>query len=438
MSRMIPPLVRSLVRRSIHSLVGVLTIAPMAMAGSLIVVDTAGTADYDNIQDAVTVSQPGDLILVLHGEYEGFTIADKSVHIAAVDGAVVTLSSTLIVRNIPPTAIVALQGLSSTGGYVPYTDPSEGFIARNSHGSIRINECQFKGFDGSGGHGAAALLDRCDDIVFTSSSLTSLHGGSTGHGLLATESNLGLFRTTIRGAPSSSRGADGVHLSGSDGQLFATGCVIEGGYGFSGSCPEWGEEVDPGDGGHGLVNEGWSSLVQDSVLAGGYGGAAARDFPWCYANDGTSGQPSVGPIVLLPGVGRALEVGALLHEESGSLNLTFHGQVGDHVYLGVSLGADFELSPRHDGPRLLASPYLGILHPLSGGGGQLSGGFPLALQSPFLGVIDATGSLSVQIPLVPGTSVGVIKNAQLQGTIRDSNGALWMTDGRTVSVVPRP
>lgn len=414
----------------------VLAGSPITSAGGLILVDGAGSADFVNIQDAVTSSMPGDLILILEGEYEGFTVANQSVHLAAQEGALVTVSGTITVRDIPLDGLVTLRGLDSTGTWSPDPAAREGLALRNCQGSIRVTDCYFQGFPGNYGETPAAKVESCDDVTFSSCGLTQDYGDYGSEGLLATDSNLGLFRTVVEGGISSFLGADGVHLVGRGGQLFATGCTFAGGAGLDGYCYDF-FGSDGGDGGIGLFNEGWSVSLQNTALAGGWAGWGATD-EWgspC-ADPGTAGVASVGPVSLLPGIGPELEMQGVSYLGSGALDVRFHGLPGQRVFLMASFGGGFELSDRYFGPRLLADPLLGTLNSTASGVGQLSGGIPLGIQSSFMGYIDALGGLEVQIPMLPGVAMASIKTVQFQAVVLEPGGYSHWVNPNPLVILP--
>jgi hypothetical protein len=428
---MTPPFSRSLHAlscRSIRMVLGLLALSPLVSAGHLIVVDAGGTADFNNIQDAVTVSQPGDMILILAGAYDGFSIANKSVHVAAVDGALVTVQGRIEVRNTQPDSVVTLRGLTSTGGYFGNTT-GEGLWAHNCQGSVRVDDCFLKDLTNST---AAVRLEQCASVTITGSTLSAAGVDA----FVATDSNVALFRTIAEGHMYGYSSGAAVRLVGTAGKFFATGCTFQGGHGQAGECSEWNGEVSPGDGGDGLVNEGWSPFLQDTLVAGGSGGTAAYGFPWCNSNDGVDGVDIIGPVTILPGVGRSLLVSSVAEEVTGSVTIDFQGEPGDRAFLLASFRGRYELGSTYDGPRLLAQPGLGTIGRTNGGSSQLGGGIPLALPSLYVGMIDASGILSLQVPILPGTASSPLRTVQLQAVMQDSSGSIWMTDAKTLSVIP--
>lgn len=429
-----PPLLRTLVRGAVSSLAATLALAPLALAGQIIVVDVGGTADYVNIQDAVAASQSGDLILVLAGVYPGFTVDNKNVHISAVDGALVKLNSGVEVLNTTPDTIVTLRGLFSTGGSTG--SAQEGLKVNSCQGTVRLDDCDFRSFRALSQTPSAVLVEQSAAVTFTGGSVRGADATPGGTGLTATASNIAVFRTTIRGGSSESVGGAGALLLGSSGQFFLTDGWVRGGWGHNGVCPEFGNEIYAGDGGDGLVNEGWDAWAQNSTVAGGSGGTPDDSFYWCSPVDGTDGQDILGPLTILPGNGREFEAPATTPSSSNFVSMTFRGRPGDSVYLQASLGGGFELGPRHDGPLLLQTPFLGILGSTTGAASQLGGGIPLGLQTSFLGTIGFSHELTVLVPVLPIAANAPVTTVQLQGMLRDTGGTVWMTDPRTLSLVP--
>ncbi len=438
MNTKLSPRISSIAKRSTRSLLASLALAPLAMAGQLIVVDVNGTGDFNDIQAAVTVSQPGDMILVLAGEYGGFTVADKSVHIAAVDGAPVTLNGRVVVRNTIADSVVTLRGLASLGGLATGA-AEEGLWAKNMQGTLRLEECEFKSYRSGESVPPAVRLEQCDNVTFTGCTVTGTNYGyypsSGGDGLVATGSNLAIFRSTITGGPSGGTGGIGMELLGTTGRLFMTDSTVRGGWGYYGSCPEWSEETSPGDGGAGLVNGGWDAWAQNSTIQGGSGGIADWSFFWCMSPNGTTGQDVTGPLMTMAGDGRELDMDAVVSVTDNTIRITVRGEVGDRVFLRASLTGDFGLGARQDGPILLSSPFLALMRPVGGGPSQLGGGIPLALQSQFLGVIGPAMNLTYQVPILPLPGNDV-RSVQLQASVADTNGVVWMSNARTLSIVP--
>ena len=423
--------------RAFRLFLGLLVSAPLASAGNLIFVDQAGSTGFDNIQDAVTSAQPGDLIYIMAGEYEGFTIANRSVHLAAVDGAEVTVNGTMTVRNIALGSLVTLRGIDSTGTYSPDPAAREGLVVRNCQGSIRVSDCTLEGFAGNYAQTPALTVDRCDDVALSSCRLTQDYSAFGSEGLLAMDSNLSLFQTTVEGGVSEFLGGDGVHLVGSSGQLFATDCRFSGGDGLDAYCSGIGSGIDAGDGGVGFYNEGWSVLLQDTALVGGSGGYGDSD-EWgqpC-GSGGSNGLDSVGPFSVLPGTGPQLQMAGVVHEALGTLDVLFSGVPGERVFLLTSLAGQFEFSPRFDGPRLLADPLLGMIHSTATGAGQLGGGIPLGLQRSYVGTIDALGVLNVQVPILPGSSSGLLASVQFQALFVEPGGGSQWTNANTLAILP--
>ncbi|MFT7671362.1 MAG: hypothetical protein ACI8X5_004080 [Planctomycetota bacterium] len=423
-----------LVRRASFLALSVLSLSPSLIAGDVIVVDQYGHGDYLTIQDAVDASHAGDHILILHGDYDGFTVANKSVHISSVDGAVVRMKGTVHVLDTPSGATVTLRGLEHAYVDARSVAESAGLSTQNNAGAIRVNSCVLGGFNGFDSPLAVgALVDSSANLVFSSS---TLFGASGSAGLRATGSSVAAFRTNIVGGLGSPASATGMELLGTSGEFYSSGGSIIGGTGVDGYCPEWTPESYPGDGGAGYLNEGWTANAIGTLVQGGVGGAADGSFFWCSNEDGPDGAIGIGQFGIMPGIPRSFDAPAIAQLAAGSMTLTFHGAANDQVYLKASLGADFALGSRLAGPQLLAQPFLGIIHSTTGGQSQLGGGVPITLPSFHLGQINGNGKLVVQVPLATAFSGTQLSNVHLQGFMIDGLGTPHATESVVVGLIP--
>lgn len=95
-----------------------LALSPLASAQSVWVVDQAGGGDFSEIQPALDASADGDTILVKQGDYAGFEVQAREVHIVAEVGAEVNVvvpqpTSGVWVEALAPGQQVLLSGIRS-------------------------------------------------------------------------------------------------------------------------------------------------------------------------------------------------------------------------------------------------------------------------------------------------------------------------------------
>ena len=390
----------------------ILIFTTLAHAGGVRIVDSPQLDPFTSIQAAVDAATDGDTLLVGSGEYGPFAIDGKSVSIVAMPGAIVEVLGTIEVRNLPATGRVLISGLASTGD-VKWPTSKVGLRVAANDGHVRLQSCIFRGGEGfednddsgSGGHGARVA--NSPQVVFTDCQL--LGGGGYGQGSnwvnspagdggdgLSCGAKVALYGCLAvggKGGDTGSWGGDGG--SGSSlaaGILFASGCTFQGGDG--GFADDFILALG-GDGGHGLAVLGGTARLLDNQYGGGSGGQSLI----------VPGVPGVGlfngggAIDSYPGTARELTAGGL-HVEQTSAMIVVRGVPGDWVYLAWSPHPDFAFSPKLLGTRLVPFPFL--------------------TRTTAQGVIDASGTLLLQVPLPRVSEPDICM--YLQGLIVDSGG----------------
>ncbi|MFH2003009.1 MAG: hypothetical protein ABIK28_25305 [Planctomycetota bacterium] len=211
--------------------------------------------DFAQIQEAVDAAAHGDEILVASGSYSHVVIDDKSLGITADTGVSITLLSGMVVKNLASNHTVILAGLD--GGTVLY---KEGLLLDKCLGSIRVEDCTFKGAAGvnditsphyqpQGWEGVRVI--QCADTAFTRCGMTGDNGaeieddtwqypcGQGGAGLFTRDSVVVVYDCDLRGG----RGGNNMDVSAYDGgnggngfetpdaSLFASGSSFQGGDG---------------------------------------------------------------------------------------------------------------------------------------------------------------------------------------------------------------
>ena len=233
---------------------------PLSVSGAqpshVIVVDDTGSGPYFTIQDAVDAAQDGDTILVKHGDYVGFSVANKHLTVVG-DGSSVYLTGAVSAQDLQRGKVLTLVHLRTTGSY-----GSSPLVLTNDAGRVRLDHCSFVGSDGfdmvyPNGYDAA-VVDHCADVVF---SHCTLRGGVGRYG--------------PDGDPNYGPGHAGRGIAVVSSGVTIHESVIVAGWGLDGTPSEW-------DGGNGADA---CDLSQSTLYAaadqftGGDGGDA--DFTYC-------------------------------------------------------------------------------------------------------------------------------------------------------------
>ena len=94
---------------SVFALLASACLTPSAIAD----VHTVGsTGDFAQIQSAVDASADGDTLLVQAGTFQPFTVDDKSLWILAYEGAAVTVTDTVDVKNLASGKTLFVYGVT--------------------------------------------------------------------------------------------------------------------------------------------------------------------------------------------------------------------------------------------------------------------------------------------------------------------------------------
>jgi hypothetical protein len=382
---------------------------------------------FTDIKDACLAASDNDILLVQAGVYSAFKIDGKGITVAAEPGALVEIQSHIRVVNLGADQNAALHGLSVK----IYTPDYNGLRIQANLGSVRVEDCIFKGDPGWYSPGwAGAMVLHCADVAFTRCTCTGGYGmdnyedaGSPtpgGTGLHVEYSCVTLYDCLLKGGGGGWDDADNNGADGGNGcylrecDLFASGCTFQGGRGGNSG---WDVHYDlwGGDGGDGLYCHGIHDkvILLDCTCVGGEGGGG---FPY----DGSPGHPwyvySGGMSTLTELVGRAqhFEMPAVVRELE-KVDLLFQGSPDAQIYLFLS-----------PGPGSL------YLHSMLG---QWLLAFSPLLQHIPLGTLSGFGTLTVPatIPdMGPGFD-GV--NIYLQPVIAEDSGQLILGPPCTLVVV---
>ncbi len=386
----------------------------------VIVVDAGGGGQFTVLQAAVDAAQDGDVLLVRSGTYATFAIADRSVTVAADQGAVVEILGAVRIRNLSPGRTAVLSGLSARGSGL--TEPQRhGLFLTSNAGSVRIQDCSFEGSGGvpawyRAGYAGAVVRD-CADVALNA---TFLLGGAAGGGEIDTPSiprsgaGLHVERSTVNvhaGACTGGSGLDlgphgttagwdggdgGPGLVASDATVVASGSLLRGGRGGNAAwfAPLFGAG---GRGGNGAELTASTAYLLDTPTLAGAGGWGTMGSIYFPTTDGAPGQARVGAnFVDWAGSARYL-LGPGPRREGETLTLTLQGPAGDDAALGFAADADYVLLPPASGAWLLERPRPPqVTRYLSVGTVPASGLLAWSRAVPELGVGVATRLVHVQ------------------------------------------
>jgi len=388
-----------------------------------------------NLQLAVNVASPGDVILVAPGTYtEVVQVDGKGIAIVADGNPALTASlATLEVRNIPAGQTFLLDGFLLDLPDV-FLGPDIPFVAEDNLGSLRLQDCTFRGDPGYQGQGqlgawpgtVAAQVRDSASVTFHHCTFEGGDGASLfdedidftatdgGHGLQVISSTVDLHDSFARGGVAGSfydtvgstgrSGGSAVHASGTS-VVQVHGSTLIGGHGGAADCDFFGCG-DGGPGGSGVLLAGTShGSVRDNTYQPGTGGPAGG----FGALDGSDGQAVLvstpgGTLAEFSATYRGFDVPSPVREGAAAV-LTFTGEPGDSLLLFGSLASNHIALPGHQGSFLV--------------------GFPLLLSGITLGSIPAAGTMQL---LVPITDLGAGIEAlplSLQPAFVDMNGA-WL------------
>jgi len=386
--------------------------AASAPRGDVLIVDQndgPGT-DYTYLYGALEAAALGDTLLLRSNEVpfttpDGFSFrVNKTLTIAAEEGATVKLGNYIRVEFLAPGDRVVLRGLTFVDQ--PFSLDFTAVVLRQNEGSVWIEDCDFPAL-GTGNFtilesrwGAGLTATDSVDVVIARSTFRGNPTGTfdqlTSPGIDAVNSTIhvydslivGGFREPDEGSQTGS-GAAGVRLH--DSTFFASGTSIQGGEGqpaqifFCGS-----------NGGEGLLLESGANVATllDCTLAGGAPGTDPCPDSVVGAESlvlsGTLAEPS--------GTARSFETSGPV-AAGGSIDLTFTGEPGDLTFLLALSTVQTVPVPGAVGPLLGVPSVLVNLGPLPPSG-ELALSAPgvdvpfgtsltVTVQSLFLGVSEA-------------------------------------------------
>ncbi len=403
-------------------------LGPLLMCSGLAsadVLDVGGpSAQYTNIQQAVSAAVNGDVIRVWSGNYSAFVLDGKRVIFMAKDGpGTVSVSGETSIKNIPAGSAMSIagfdfQGIQSTG----YALEIEGCL-----GSVRIRDCSITGADVS----SAAFITDCVDVAMFDTDLISgwtwvsgwEHGISGRNCMIIVDSTLSAYSCVFEGASGTT--ADHTGDNGGSGstavwaagicQVYLAKCTLIGGNGGNGADPSliWNQCTYGGFGGWGFraTNMSTEAWFLECDFQPGTGGSGLC--PLGTTTTRPNGQEATLG-TYLPGKAVSLRAPRDMQDNS-TLSMTFSGSPGDLVGWRSGDGPGYEFCPIR-GPYLLysASNTLQYWH--------------------FAGRIGATGMLQVDLK-VTDIPAFTHRNPYFQGVYREvSTGALYFT-GSTDTII---
>lgn len=363
----------------------------------VLVVD-ANAGPYFDIAAAVAAANAGDVVLVKSGYYSGFTIDAKSVAVIADAGATVGFGGEVRVEHLASTQQVTIAGLRNEFNFASQPQLTISACA----GSVRVEDCVLGSGFGPLGGGVApvVVVTSSDDVALHRCTLRANHDFVAGgaEAVRAHSSRLSLLESSVEGGAGMSGTPSGMsggpNTGGHTGEsgivcrnstLFVAGGAViggPGGSGVSGNCSSpYDYPTGGGSGGSGLqVNDlpGPASKVTvlDTVLQGGDGGTGGTG-PCGDAPDGKSGSASEGSApATVSGAQRTLASIAPARE-GAAMHVHFEGLAGDRVYLALSEHPNFDVDRALHGVVLVQTP----------------------LKRRYMGTIDASGMLDVQLPV---------------------------------------
>jgi hypothetical protein len=371
-------------------------------------------------------------------------VDNKGVAIVADTGVTVTLTGGIAVGNLAAGKKVVLIGLKNN----PSTYPTPGLHLLQNAGSVRVEDCEFRGQWGNNEYGSpnyhpqgwdGALVQYCDDVAFVRCELFGGYGASVpdwwiwyptgdgGYGLSSRSSTVACYDCSLYGGDGGD--CEDVHnydggMGGSgywspDSWLFASGSHFEGGDGGYGGDYWFGAAGNGGDGGHGVYLYGSAAArawLLDNTYQGGAGGAGGYGAP--NGDPGVAGQN----IVAYTGIAATL-VGTTAHtfempspvREFQNVNLVFTGPPGELAAAFFSVDT--------------ANFYVGDLY------GQWLLGFSPYFQTYILGTIPGSGTLTVPVT-IPDLGAGIpYAQVYLQSVFSDFAGTNTLGSQRSLIIL---
>jgi hypothetical protein len=391
-------------------------------SANVLVVDASGGGNYTQIRAAVDAAADGDTILVKSGTYDSFGVLDKALAIVGDEGSNVHVVGVIRARGLAAGKTLVLENLSATG--LPGNANSVyGLYLSNNHGRVRVENCHFIGqswINTYGDRGYDAIrVEECNDVALTR--CTSLGGSAgvfhgdgnepSGAGLSAQDSVVAIYDSTLQGGSGASANPNAIDDDGGAGghgcwatsysSVFVSGSQLVAGNGGAGGAGYFLAPAYGGDGGDGLRLEYESNAVLlDDVLEPGVAGGAGNGPESDPGDDGYAYVTATGSaLTYLPGRSRHLLSSTPVRENTVA-PLKFTGAPGEQVQLLISRTAGLRTDRTESGVLLLGSP----------------------IRVVSVGVVPASGTLSVQIPvssLDPGVESTVL---YMQAPFTDPQG----------------
>jgi len=405
----------------VMALLGVLAMGGLAAGSGVIVVNPDGAPGAPLLQAAIDAAQPGDIVLLLEGDYTGQTIAiiDKSITLQAEAGTRPQVNGMATSSNLLDTTIT-LRGLQ----ILPSAD-GKSSCALGSNTRTWIEDCTVKGT-------SAGVFFGPTPAVATSGFALVLFVRSLvrgGDGLDATLGPQGeLVLATAGGTATSAvsgafvlQATEAVGGDGGDGPN-DTGLVVNGGHGLTAvfaSISLMGASLSGGDEG----DDNAASNKPGAALSGFVGQLDHRGTTFTAGmiqGIGTPTNPIVAsvfkPIVEYPATVRSWELSSPVRELHVA-TASVHGEVGDFAWVLVSPNVAFKSLPGKQGTLVLGlqpEPAMIPIGLVTDPGGQLD----LGLTMPRLPVgIDG---------MVLYTQLSVV-SAQGEALLGTGSAIVWLS-----------
>ena len=352
------------------------SLAPLASAD---VLDVGGPApDAATIQGAVDLAVDGDVIRVYPGSYAGFAIDGKSLSvIPSADGVFPDVNGQVLISNLLVGQAAELSNLRVTA-----SNPLRALEVNACTGSVRITDCTFEVLASTSfSNPATGRIAQSDDVVVRNCSFVGVMGRSAdpnqggdgydaGDALQVSTSQVAFLRSTATGG----MGGDGFFVG------FVSGFGGDGGDAIdvSGACDLF---VSTSVLAHG--EGGWDDFIIN--FGRGLRGRDLRASGPCSVQDKNSlltltSLTGGATRTTLAGVQPRLSTPASRTDQE-PLPVTITGQPGDRV--GLFFGTAYD-------------------HQVLIGSGPLLVHIPQSFDRPnwrFLGTLDASGSLTVDVPM---------------------------------------
>lgn len=371
-----------------------------------------GTADFDEVSDAVAWAAEGDTIWIRDGEYEPVEIVAKSVHLAAIRGSEILIAG-IDVIGLEAGQVVSFSGIQSKG---PDSLCDGALTIRDCAGSVRAQDCDFNPFYyayypyNGPRYGPGVLVQSSDDVALVRCRML---GGEEAleprRALAGWSSAICLHGCEVEGGYGTDSDWDGTAaVDVLDCSLLLSDCDVDGGNGwYPYSC------TPGGDGGPGLVADGATSLhLQGNSIHGGHGGEG-YGFGCGYGDDGPA--TIIGPdvtVVELTEPRRSWYCKNISYD-GDMVRLAYTGRPGDQVYITRSTRGALRISPNQGGAQLVARP---------------------TTRPPYLGN-TASGWLDVELPIAELQPPDPQETFLLQVHVVDANGHLRWADPGILSVI---